>query len=121
MPAGRPSKYTNDVPEKLLAFFRQEGKFPTIEGFCASLLIVKNTFHEWMKDHQELKDAYEVCQQLQKERLISGALNREYDSGFSKFFAINCLGMREKVEQEVYGKDGAPLGIEVTFVTKDKG
>jgi hypothetical protein len=97
----RPSEYKEEYPEKLLEYFRAEGKFPTIEGFCANNMISKQSFHTWLKEHKELLDAYDLAKQLQKNRLISGALDREYDSGFSKFFAINCLDMVEKSQQEV--------------------
>ena len=43
-----------------------------------------------------------------------------YNSTFAIFTAKNVLGWRDKVEQEITGKDGAPLaGIQVMFVNPD--
>jgi hypothetical protein len=43
-----------------------------------------------------------------------------YNSTFAIFTAKNVLGWRDKVEQEITGKDGSPLaGIQVMFVNPD--
>ena len=45
-----------------------------------------------------------------------------YNSTFAIFTAKNVLGWRDKVEQEITGKDGAPLGpsvIAIQFMNPD--
>jgi len=115
MGAGRPSEYDPTYPEKLLEYFKDEGRFPTIEGFCAKHLISRQSFHRWVKEHQELSDTYESAKQLQKDRLVIGALDRTYDSSFSKFLAINCMGMRESQDVNVGGQPENPVKVDATI------
>jgi hypothetical protein len=57
---------------------------------------------------------------MQEQNLVKGALTGVYNSTFAIFTAKNVLGWRDKVEQEITGKDGSPLaGIQVMFVNPD--
>tara|TARA_R110000868_G_C10972634_1_gene770618 strand:+ start:7738 stop:8223 length:486 start_codon:yes stop_codon:yes gene_type:complete len=119
-PVGPPTKYKEIYPEKLLEYFKVEytpykevvasagkaieitknklTKFPTLEGFCAEIMISTSTLHEWIKIYPKLSDAYKVCKQRQKQFLVQGGLNGEYNSNFAKFVAINCTDMVDKSE-----------------------
>lgn len=55
-PVGAPSKYTNDIPDKVYALMK-EGK--TNVDICAALDIPEATFYRWKKQHEDLADAYE--------------------------------------------------------------
>ena len=50
----RPSKYTNDIPEKVIEFMR-DGM--SIEEVCYELNICKQTFYNWCEKHPELLDS----------------------------------------------------------------
>lgn len=118
---GRPTKYTEDLPETLLEFFSveldrevakecagKEGVFtiietrpnrlPTVEGFCASIPISKSTFHDWVKKYPEFSNALGKCKQMQMNHLMQHALEGTYNAGFAKFLAQNISEYRDKIE-----------------------
>ena len=118
---GAPTKYTDDLPEILLDFFDvpldrdvvkecagKEGAFniieskpcrlPTVEGFCASRLISKVTFHKWTKKYPDLMNALGVAKNMQMNHLMQHALEGGYNGGFAKFLAQNISDYRDKIE-----------------------
>jgi len=120
---GRPTKYTEDIPEKMINFFNRPlmkaqqvevpgrngvqmvtemvaNELPTIEGFCCELVISKDTLHQWIKKYPLLSDAYKFAKQAQKNHLIQNGLSGNYNSAFCKFIAINCTDLVDKVVTE---------------------
>lgn len=118
---GRPTKYKEKYAEDLVKYFQfkeetyteevaSQGKaievkktrldFPTIEGFCSSIGVSKQCFHEWVPKHELFGDAYRIAKQNQKHILIKGGLNGEFNSGFAKFVAINCTDMVDRTEMK---------------------
>lgn len=117
---GRPTKYKPEYCQELIEFFEvayeqvveqvaSQGKavdviryklsrFPTIEGFCANILISKDAFHKWIAKYPEFNDAYSIAKQKQKNALIQGGLAGDFNAGFAKFVAINCTDMIDKSE-----------------------
>jgi hypothetical protein len=128
-PGGRPTKYEDWMVEAMLTYFTKEvGNFPTLAGFSASIGVSRDTLHDWAtaKDvsgnlrNPEFSYAYKRAKELQEENLVLGALTGKYNATFAIFTAKNVLGWRDKVEQEITGKDGGPLaGIQVMFVNPD--
>jgi hypothetical protein len=128
-PGGRPTKYEDWMVDAMLTYFTKEvGNFPTLAGFSASIGIARDTLHDWAtaKDvsgnlrNPEFSDTYKRAKELQEENLVSGALTGKYNATFAIFTAKNVLGWRDKIEQEITGKDGGPLaGIQVMFVNAD--
>ena len=126
---GRPSKYEDWIADALLDYFNKGvGDFPTLAGFAGKLGVSRDTLYEWATGkhedgtlkHSEFSYAYKRAKELQEQNLVTGALNGVYNATFAIFTAKNVLGWRDKVEQEVTGKDGAPLaGIQVMFVNPD--
>lgn len=126
---GRPSKYEDWVTDALLDYFSKGvGDFPTLAGFAGKLGVSRDTLHEWANGknadgtlkHSEFSDAYKRAKELQEQNLVTGALSGVYNATFAIFTAKNILGWRDKIEQEVTGKDGSPLaGIQVMFVNPD--
>lgn len=120
---GRPSKYTAKMADKLLAFFLREpyqmietkkgpvmmaADFPTVEGFCASAEIGKETFYRWVEEYPEFRDAFARARARQTEILVVNGLLGNYNSGFAQFVAINCLdgwtSAKNKNENEQTGE-----------------
>jgi hypothetical protein len=120
-PVGRPSKYTDEMPQKLMDFFNvpldrevareiptkdgvttiietKPGRLPTVEGFCASIPISKSTFHDWVKANPEFRNALGKCKQMQMQHLITHALEGTYNANFAKFLAQNISEYRDKIE-----------------------
>lgn len=146
-PVGRPTVYQDAFPAMMIEFFSQAplrevknydakgnestqtlpGFFPTLARFATNIGVTKHTLHDWAtaKDietgeltHKEFSDAYKKAKDLQEANLIEGTIGNGYNSTFAIFTAKNVLGWRDRIEQEITGKDGAAFtGIQVTFVT----
>jgi hypothetical protein len=145
---GRPPKYTDDFADQLIEYFNVSptrevtvkdkngnettqvlpGVFPTLARFAANIGVCRDTLHDWAhaKDvsgnlrHPRFSDAYKRAKALQEANLVEGTMAGAYNSTFAIFTAKNVLGWRDKVEQEITGKDGGPLaGIQVMFVNPD--
>jgi hypothetical protein len=149
-PKGRPTKYKEEFVQQMIDFFSQSptrevsvrdakgnehtqvlpGQFPTLARFATNIGITKETLHDWAtaKDvngdlqRPEFSYAYKKCKDLQEANLIEGTIGGAYNSTFAIFTAKNVLGWKDKVEQEITGKDGAALGpaaIQVQFLNAD--
>jgi len=148
-PVGRPTVYQDDFPAMMIEYFSQAatrevvnrdakgnehtqvlpGVFPTLARFATNIGVTKQTLHDWATaknihtgklNHPEFSDAYKKAKDLQEANLIEGTIGNAYNSTFAIFTAKNVLGWRDKIEQEITGKDGAAFaGIQVTFVTPD--
>jgi len=145
---GRPPKYTDDFADQLIEYFNTPptrevtvkdkhgnettqvlpGVFPTLARFAANIGVCRDTLHDWAtaknpngtQRHPKFSDAYKRAKALQEANLVEGTMAGAYNSTFAIFTAKNVLGWRDKVEQEITGKDGAPLaGIQVMFVNPD--
>lgn len=127
--AGRPTKYEDWIPEAMMEYFDKEvGEFPTLAGFAAHINVTRETLHDWATAknpdgshrHSDFSYAYKKAKELQEANLVKGALTGAYNPTFAIFTAKNVLGWRDKIEQEITGKDGGPLaGIQVMFVNPD--
>ena len=147
-PGGRPPKYTDDFADQLIEYFNTPptrevvvkdkngnettqvlpGVFPTLARFAANIGVCRDTLHDWATaknpdgTHRQPKfsDAYKRAKALQEANLVEGTMAGAYNSTFAIFTAKNVLGWRDKIEQEITGKDGSPLaGIQVMFVNPD--
>lgn len=56
-PGGRPTKYTEDIPDLVVDLMRDGA---SIEEVCYELGIAKQTFYNWCEAHPELLDAKKV-------------------------------------------------------------
>lgn len=131
MPGGAPSKYNEDIPQKMLDYFdvestktilvkyydkkgtlsKEEEKeiantLPTIEGFCRTIGISKNTLHEWLKDDSkaELQDAYKKAKDMQEAMWQENSLKGLYNPIFTIFMGKNVFGWKDKQEISVEAK-----------------
>lgn len=145
---GRPTKYREEFVFMLLDYFSQppiktvttvdkEGNtvektvpalFPTLARFAANIGVTTETLHDWATaknadgslKNEPFSYAYKKAKDLQQANLVEGTLAGAYNSTFAIFTAKNVLGWRDKIEQEITGKDGGPLaGIQVMFVNPD--
>ena len=148
---GRPTVYRDEFVDMIIEFFSQSptkevtvrdakgnettqtlpGQFPTLARFATNIGVTKDTLHDWAtaKDihtgelkHPEFSSAYKKAKDLQEANLVEGTIAGAYNSTFAIFTAKNVLGWRDKIEQEITGKDGAALAIpaiQVSFVMPD--
>lgn len=107
-------KYDPKYPEDMKLYFKQvstEGNYPTFENYADSIDVTVRTLENWCEAYPLFKDAYDACKNLQKGTLIEGAMLGRYNPTFAKFVAVNCHGMKEKVESEVKGSGGFNISI----------
>lgn len=123
----RPTKYTEDMPQKLIEFFseplRKMKKIqqatakgvveleveefidpPFIESFCAEHLISKDTFYRWVKTYPEFSDAFKAIKPMQAKILLIGSMKGYYNASISKLILANCTDYKEdkqEIQQEI--------------------
>lgn len=81
-------------------------KYPTFEGFAASIGVHRNTIYIWAESKDEngnpkyprFVQAYAYAKQMQLSICKENAMTKVYDSNFAKFVLINEHGMKEQQE-----------------------
>jgi len=139
---GRPSLYREEFADQLVEFFNisptrevtvrdkngdekvQElpNKFPTLARFATIVGVTRETLHDWATStnedgelkYPEFSYAYKRAKDFQEAILVEGTMNGAYIPSFAIFTAKNVLGWRDKTEQEVTGKDGAPFSVMIS-------
>lgn len=133
MAAGRPTSYTEDMPERIIKYFDQPlyimkkkqiasggravtieeerpNSMPTFEGFALSVGVIHKTLRNWCAEHPEFLQAYNACSEIQKGFIVEHGMMGNYNPGFTKFIAVNCTDLRDKVTHEIEGK-GITLNV----------
>jgi hypothetical protein len=125
---GQPTKYRPKYCKEIIKFFNIQptktvkktvigkggvqvmevevpNRLPTVEGFAIAIGVNKDTVIQWTKDHPEFSVAYARAKDHQKEVLNQNALFGLYVEGYSKFVAINCTDMVDKVSVDHHMPD----------------
>ena len=95
------SKYQKKFCADMLRFFDDvyaEGNYPTFEMFASTIDVTARTLENWAGVYHEFSDAYTACKNKQRGALLEGAMAGRFNATFAKFVAVNCHGMKEKVE-----------------------
>lgn len=91
---------------------------PTFEGFAIDICrVCHDTLCEWRDTHPEFSEAYRSAKDLQKKFLFNHTMNGNYNASFAKFFAINCLNMKETSHVETKNEhkvEGYGLAFDLT-------
>lgn len=86
--AGRPTKYAEDYPEKLLEMM-EKGYLDC--QIYAAFDVSKDTFYEWLKAHPEFKEAHQrglpKCEAMWATKMQTMIDDRE-DKGFKPLIAV---------------------------------
>jgi len=119
-PIGRPSKYSVEMPDRLIGYFNSletfvfmDKTYPKIKtkaGFCADNLIAKATFDRWCEAHEEFRGAWNIAKQMQANQIHNLTANRIIDGNYGKLLAINCTDMKDKVEHTI---DKAVIAVNI--------
>lgn len=135
---GRPTSYDPiycqrilehfDVPHYVKKTINYKGKeieiekanrFPTLEGFAASIGVSIPTVRAWTEKFPEFLSAFEKSKQLQKDMLIRLGIEGAYEKTFAIFVAKNATDMRDKQEIEHSGSvEAVPTGDIDEIVTR---
>ena len=125
MAGGRPTKYKKKYCQELIDYFDrppteplykrtfyvngqvksedpviQPHVFPTFEGFARYIGVSKVTLLAWCDEHEEFLNAYTRAKEIQEDVWLQESMAGRYNAQFAKFFGVNCLGYKDKVEQE---------------------
>ena len=120
MPAGRPTLYNDDVPQKTREYLKTTGReateLPTIEGLARYLGVARDTIYEWIKPeykHIEFSDTIKEIEEAQKAQLINDGMygGKEVNSTMAIFLLKCNHGMIETERRLVGGLDGGPLVV----------
>lgn len=121
MPAGRPTKYTDEMPAKVdeylttcvdtyTTFHKTQGQssdsyerikqvnLPSVVGLALYLGVNKTTLYEWAKQHEEFSNAFEKVLAEQEKRLLENGVSGEYNSTIAKLILSSNHGYAEKSE-----------------------
>jgi len=112
--ADKISDYFKKVDKELSEIVSNSGKIIelkkrkpyTIEGLCNYLCITKKTFDKYCSD-ESMKEYHYVAQTAQQiiiQKVLEGALNKEYDSQLSKFYLKNVSDLNEEKKSGPTGK-----------------
>jgi hypothetical protein len=136
-PVGRPTKYKPEYCDELIEFF---DKAPTkiikkkafVSGvmmeidqevpihpiflcdFAKKLNVTTSTLWEWGQEHPEFSNALLRIKELQEKLYLTNGTLGHYTPYLVSLVLRNKHGYQEKVQNEISGKDGAP--IEVKFI-----
>lgn len=80
---------------------RIPSEMPSIVGLALEIGVHRKTIEAWNKKYNHFADYIELLKQKQKRWLLYHGLNKNIDSNFGKFVAINCTDMTDKKEHQI--------------------
>lgn len=86
-------------------------ELPTIGKWARKIGVTHRTVDEWAKEYKEFSLALEEAKSVYKDFLNDNGLAGYYSSIYAKFVATNTTDMKDKVEQQLTGKDGGAIII----------
>ena len=73
---------------------------PTLEGWCCTLPITMRRMYDWIAKHEDFKETYMLCKQIQKNMLVQNTLLGRYQPGFAMFLAKNITDLKDDPKEE---------------------
>lgn len=115
---GRPTEYTEDLPDKLRAYAKDclsKHLIPWLEEFCHKNEISERTLRDWSKTHDEMRDAHDYLMMIQKMILKQLCISK---GGAGPIFLLKANhGMIETERIQHAGDEVEPLTLIFTDVT----
>lgn len=114
MPAGRPTKYNDELLEKardyLVHYEDYDDVVPSIAGLSVVLKISRDTVHTWAKeeDKEEFSDIVAQLMGKQEKTLLSGGLRGDYNPTIAKLL-LTKHNYSERTQTEHSGPGGGPM------------
>lgn len=123
---GRPTKYKEEYCQRIIAYFDRPPQqtvykrtfyadggvkseepivlgeqLPTFQGFAHEIGVAVPTLLEWCDEHPEFSKAYARAKELQERIWLVNGMGGQYNAQFAQFFGKNCLGYKDKTEQDI--------------------
>lgn len=101
MPAGRPTKYTQELLDKCYTYLDQwqtlGDMIPSHEGLMLYIEISSTCFYDWAKqeDKKEFSDILDQILIMQRQELINKGLSGDFNSNITKL-VLGKHGFHEK-------------------------
>lgn len=117
---GRPPKHDDAFIEDQVEKFKTWLKYPRnifYHDFVVDQFILPKYLYEWAERSEKFRDTLEMAKHKQEGKLKSGALEKVFDSSFTKFLLVNNHGMQkyaEKTETKVSGDIQNPIALAIT-------
>jgi len=122
MPAGRPTKYNDDMLAQAQQYLQYcidvPSAVPYGEELAIKLGIDDETILEWAKIHPEFSATVKGVKRLQRQRLQGLGLHNRVNPTMAIFLLKANHGFVDIQRQEVTGKDGGPVdqNLSVTYM-----
>lgn len=116
MPAGRPTKYNDEVLKKTKDYcdgvWLDEGDaFPSNNGLALYLNVNRDTIYEWGSKHKEFSDILDRIHLKQERVAWKNGMTGDYNSNLCKLL-LGKHGYSEKSETAHTGAYGGSMKIE---------
>lgn len=124
MPAGRPTKYNEDMQAKAEAYLEDyPTAIPSKQGLALYLKVSDVTIDNWSAKFPEFLGTLETIKNIQFVKALDGGLTGDYNSTIAKLVLHNH-GLSDKTEVDNKSSDGtmtpiAPTKIELVAYEGD--
>lgn len=108
-----PTKYKETFPEDIVEYYRLQmdnfevGKkyvLPTLLKWALRNKLCSDSVETYKRRYPEFKKAVKICNGIQKDFLVSGAVDNTHNASFTKFLLSCNHGMKETTHVEHSGK-----------------
>lgn len=127
MPAGRPTKYTDEILQSAREYLdggyaAQGDAVPQIAGLACHLQISRETVRDWAshEDKAEFSGIVDELMAAQERGLVNGGLRGDYNATMAKL-ALSKHGYTDKVENTLQGPSGGPIDLIIEAVGDGPG
>jgi len=126
MRTGRPTKYREDMPQRVLNYVDEAfatGKIPTIQGLSCVLEVDEDTIGNWGKKYPSFFGAVKRLKQSQADNLQNKGLRNEFNPTMCIFLLKNNHGFTDRQNIDITSKGKsipAPILANVSSDDSDK-
>ena len=117
---GRPTKYRPEMLNVLAEYLKEckkENEIPLREDFAGAVGVLPDTLADWERANVRFSRAIKTLDSAQKTYLVRNSLDGKKKEATSIFLLKANHGMMETSRQEITGKDGKDLTINITAFT----
>ena len=123
MPAGRPTKYNQQMIDKAIAYIEgdhlsQDDVIPSHPGLAQYLGVTRSTIYLWSETHPEFSDILGKLMDRQCRMTLSGGISGVYNATIAKL-VLGKHGYTDKVDNTLSSPSGGPIQIEYAGVKSD--
>ena len=127
---GRPTDYTEDMPQRVFDYIAQSGfkydnekgcwigKLPSKAGLAIYLGVTKPTLYDWAEKYEDFSYALSHVALYQEEELMNNGLNGIFNPTISKLILSSNHGYQERKDITSAGKEVKSLNFSINEPSK---